>query len=223
MFREAYALKKTPLSVFLAATVVIFFATLSAADSVGLVPYYLDGDSAPTDEVLLSSLPTLGEADPRVTDESQIQLAGVVPTHISIPSINLDLPIQNTQSHNNDVLNEALHSGPVRYMDSALLGVAGNMLIFAHSSHLPIVHNQMYKAFNRVPELKAGDSITVDGADGKHYLYSVTSVRKTDANEAVIDLSPKLGTRLTLSTCDTLTSKNSRFVAEADFVGVVGE
>ena len=83
--------------------------------------------------------------------------------------------------------------------------------------------NQMFKAFNHISELQAGDSITVEGKDGKSYIYTVTTVRQTKADEEVINLSTTNGTKLTLSTCDTLTSKSSRFVVEADFVGVVGE
>lgn len=215
-----------PAAVYLATTVVIFCLTLSAADSIGFVPDYLDG-SAPhstsgtptsaaasgSQEVALSSLPELGQeaSAPPIPP-------GILPDHIKIDSISLDLPVQNIDSRDIQMLDDALMKGPVRYVDSAELNQPGNMLIFAHSSHLPIVHNQMFKAFNRIPELKEGDEIVVSGG-GKQFLYTVTSVRKTDANEAVIDLSPKMGTKLTLSTCDTLTSKSSRFVVEADLVG----
>ena len=34
---------KPPIPVFLASAVVIFFLSLSAADSIGFVPYYIDG------------------------------------------------------------------------------------------------------------------------------------------------------------------------------------
>lgn len=232
------AAKRPPVGVFLATTVVIFFCSLSAADSIGFVPYYIDGTAptvsaahmadaesiAPTEvgsSVTLSDLPLLGE--PVVMDhvpgiEGAVQ--PVLPERVQIDAIDLDLPIQNIASHDLGVLDLALEKGPVRYVDSALLAVPGNMLIFAHSSHLPVVHNQMFKAFNRLPELKTGDSIVVTGG-GRKYLYSVTSVRRTDATDTVIDLTPTKGTRLTLSTCDTLTSKSSRFVVEAELVGVI--
>ena len=117
-------------------------------------------------------------------------------------------------------LDELLKDGPVRYVDSSRLGEKGNVLIFAHTSHLPVVKNQMYKAFNRVPELEAGDSITVEG-DGRSYLYTVRSVRQASAEEAVIDLSPSVGRKLTLVTCDTLTGKDARYILEADFVAAI--
>lgn len=213
--------RKPPVPVFLAATAVIFFSSLSAADSIGFVPYYIDGTPpaggpAKPQTVSLASLPTLGDSS--VIDPAQA--APILPDRIVIDKIGLDLPVQNIDSTDLDVLDTALEQGPVRYVGSATLGVPGNMLVFAHSSHLPVVHNQMFKAFNDLPNLSPGDSIVVEGG-GKKYLYSVTSVRRTDASDAVIDLSPTQGTKLTLSTCDTLTSKSSRFVVEADFVGMI--
>ncbi len=220
--------QKPPKTVFLAATIVIFFSALSAADSVGLVPDYIDGSPAPShiDSVSLSALPQLGELSTKSdvgTREGAGQAfpAGVVPTRISIDAIGLDLPIQNPDTRDIDTLDALLQKGPARYVDSAKLGVNGNVLIFAHSSHLPVVHNQMFKAFNDIPNLKAGDSITLTGEDGKSYLYSVVGVKKADVNDATIDLSPTEGTKLTLVTCDTLTGKSARFILTATFVGTI--
>lgn len=213
--------QKPPFAVFVALTVFIFFCALSVADSVGFVPYYIDGTaprSAQTDPSLtLTELPSLGR--PTQADAS----TGIValPTRITIPAIDLDLPVQNPATRDIAALDVLLQSGPARYVDSAHLGERGNVLIFAHSSHLPIVHNQMFRAFNRIPELSAGDSITVAGDDGRSYVYRVTTVRKANADDAIIDLSPSIGAKLTLVTCDTLTSKSSRFILEADLVGEV--
>ncbi len=212
---------RPPFAVFLSAFVVILVSSLSAADSVGFVPYYIDGAAPAPRSVALSELPQLGE--PVLLEQLPAELAAVnavLPERIEIDAIGLDLPIQNIDSRDLSVLDLALEKGSVRYVDSAPLGVPGNMLVFAHSSHLPVVHNQMFKAFNRLPELTPGDSIVVEGG-GRKYLYSVTSVRRTDAEDAIIDLTPTKGTRLTLSTCDTLTSKSSRFVVEAEYVGMI--
>ena len=211
---------KPPKAVFLATTVVIFFLSLSAADSVGFVPCYIDGTDCAQTSVALSDLPELGP-DQVAPDDSleagSSQLEAILPERIVIPTIDLDLPVQNPSSRNIARLDELLKDGPVRYVDSARLGAKGNVLIFAHTSHLPVVRNQMYKAFNRLPELKAGDSITITGS-GKSYVYVVTSVRKAEVDEAVIDLSA-VGQKLTLVTCDTLTGKSARIILEADFVG----
>jgi len=223
---------ETPFAVFLASAIVIFFCSLSVADSLGFVPYYIDGspssDSARdtsltangTDpqaaraepsSVQISSLPQLGEES----------VSAVSPTRIVVPAIDLDLPVQNPATRDIGILDALLQSGPARYVDSAKLGERGNVLIFAHSSHLPIVHNQMFRAFNRIPDLTAGDDISVYGSDGKTYRYAVASVRKADAADAAVDLSKNIGSKLTLVTCDTFTGKSARWILEADFVGEV--
>ena len=219
--------RKAPFSVFLSAAVVIFFMSLSAADSVGFVPYYIDGIPAPSrdNNVSLANLPELGEVISTTVGlrEGEGQGApGIEPTHIRIPSIDLDLPISNPDTRDITKLDEILQKGPARYVDSAKLGEKGNILIFGHSSHLPIVHNQMYKAFNKIPDLKAGDTIIVEGG-GKAYEYSVINVKSINTSDAdaQVDLS-KTGNKLTIVTCDTLTGKSARFVAEAELVGSYG-
>jgi LPXTG-site transpeptidase (sortase) family protein len=214
--------QKAPAPVFLAATVVIFFLSLSAADSVGFVPCYFDGTPCSSDSVALSNLPELGDTSAGIVEEERV--ASSLPKHIVISGIGLDLPVQNPSTRDIAALDEILKDGPARYVDSAKLGEKGNVLVFAHSSHLPVVRNQMYKAFNRIPELKAGDAITLIGeAEGseRSYLYNVVSVRQADAEDAIVDLSPTLGSKLTLVTCDTLTGKSARWIVEADFVGVL--
>jgi len=216
--------QKPPFSVFLAASAVIFVLALSAADSIGFVPYYVDGtEPTRSNKLAISELPELGEEIPFGTvieSESDATVeaeVGVAPIRIRINAIDLDLPVSNPKTRDLEELDAVLKDGPARYVDSALLGEKGNVLIFGHSSHLPVVHNQMYKAFNKIPDLKAGDSISIEGG-GKEYLYSVTSVTKVDAEEGIIDLS-KTGKKLTIVTCDTLTGKSARFLLEAEFVG----
>lgn len=217
--------KRPPAPVFLAATIVIFFLSLSAADSVGFVPCYIDGTECGSNSVALSNLPELGDTSVDTPNDTERQMAvGVLPKRIAIPAIDLDLAVQNIESRDLAVLDEYLKKGPIRYVDSAKLGDKGNVLVFGHSSQLPVVHNQMYKAFNRISELKVGDPITLAGeAEGaeRSYLYTVVSIRKADAEDDIIDLSPTLGQKLTLVTCDTLTSKSARWIVEADFVGAL--
>lgn len=213
--------QKPPFSVFLAATAVIFVLALSAADSVGFVPYYIDGTEPNREEVALNDLPELGEeveVAPIQREEPEVE--GVLPSRLIITKIDLDLPIYNPQTRDIEELDKQLKDGPARYVDSALLGEKGNVLVFGHSSHLPVVHNQMYKAFNRVPELSEGDVVALVGG-GKEYVYRVTSLKQVDAEEGIIDLS-KTGEKLTIVTCDTLTGKTARFVLEAEFIGSYG-
>lgn len=209
--------QKPPKSVFLATVVLVFFCTMSAADSVGFVPNYIDGSEslgrlAIADQVRLSDLPQL--AEPAQAPQ------GILPERIRSAAIGLDVVVQNPDTRDLAQLDAAILKGPARYVDSAKLGVPGNMLIFAHSSTYRVLKNQMFKAFNNISKLKPGDSISVEGG-GVEYLYSVTSVRSADASETVIDLSPTTGTKLTLTTCDILSGKSARFIVEAEYVGIV--
>jgi LPXTG-site transpeptidase (sortase) family protein len=222
---------KPPLSVFFAAVVLLFFCSISAAESIGFVPDYIDGTSpaassgtAPassdstndSSSVALSALPNLGETAP----QTQAAPTGIEPVKLIITAGNIDLPVQNPSTTDVDTLDNLLKNGPAHYIGSADLGQTGNLIIFAHSSHLPIVTNKMFQAFNNIPNLNAGDSITVVGSDGKDYLYSVVSVVKADANGTTIDTSTDHGTNLTLVTCDTLTGVSARFVLTATYIGV---
>ena len=224
--------KKPPVGIFLATVFVVFILTLSAADSVGFVPNYIDGstsfDSAQdktlttsvTDTVSLADLPQLGGLRSIEAIVAEVAQQVSLPERIVISAIGMDLPIQNPATKDIDALTEVLKAGPARYVDSAKLGEDGNMLLFGHSSQLPVVRNQMYKAFNNISKLKTGDTISVYGGGGE-YLYSVVSVREGDASEDVIDLSRTNGTRITLVTCNTLGEKTARWIVEADLIGTV--
>lgn len=220
LYFEPHTPKRAPLRVYFSASIVMFFLTLSAADSVGLVPCSFDGtcSTGASEDVRLSNLPELGTENETTT----VTVAtATLPGRIVIPAISLDLPVQNPSTRDINALDTLLQSGPARYVDSAKLGEKGNVLIFAHSSRLPVVRNQMFRAFNRVSELSQGDTITITGEDGSSYVYAVTSVRRANASEEIINLSPKAGTVLTLITCDTLTSKDSRWILEAELVGTL--
>ncbi len=218
---------KPPKRVFFAAVILVFFCTVSAATSVGFVPNYIDGSTtftiggggsegnlAVADQVRLSDLPQLA------VPESPAMPEGVLPERIRSAAIGLDLIVQNPETRSLAGLDAAILKGPARYVDSAKLGVPGNMLIFAHSSSFRVLKNQMFKAFNNISKLKVGEIISVEGG-GVEYLYSVTSVRSVEASETVIDLSATSGTKLTLTTCDVLSGKSARFIVEAEYVGIV--
>ena len=132
-------------------------------------------------------------------------------------SIGLDKTVANPESTDVDVLDGFLLKGTVRYPTSALLGTSGTVLIFGHSSYLPIVNNQNFKAFNGIQNLKVGETVSVYSATAE-YRYAVTSVRLANATEDVIEL-PATGKFLTLVTCDSFGKKTDRFVVMAEFKG----
>lgn len=217
----------------------MFILTFSAFASVGFVPSYIDGvypnaiaaDEDATDTasdahtgVALADLPQLGAAmllESRAA-ATAVEAPAAEPTRIIIHSIGIDLPVLNPTETDIETLDEALLSGSVRYPLSAKLNESGNIFIFGHSSHVAVVKNPMFKVFNRLPELKAGDTIKLVG-NGMAHIYRVTEVRSVDASEAMIDLSPTQGRRLTISTCDSFSGKTARFVVSAEFIGAYSE
>lgn len=140
-----------------------------------------------------------------------------LPVRAAASAIRMDVGVENPTSQNIAVLDEALLRGAVRYPTSAKLGEEGTVFLFGHSSYLPVVHNQAYKAFNRIQDLKTGDTVSVYSGTTE-YRYAVTGVRVADATEDVIELS-QTGRKLVLVTCDSFSSKTSRFVVTADLVG----
>lgn len=140
-----------------------------------------------------------------------------IPVRIVAKSIGLDKTVANPGSTEVETLDKALQGGTVRYPTSARLGEEGTVLIFGHSSYLPIVRNQNYKAFNGIQKLKAGETISVYSGTTE-YRYAVTGVRLANTAEDVIEL-PATGKFLTLVTCDSFGTKSDRFVVTAELQG----
>ena len=169
-----------------------------------------DSTSVSTPSPIVQELPTsegedvLKSADPNM------------PIKIEIPKINLSANVVNPTTTDIEILDGELLKGAVRYPTSASLGETGNVVLFGHSSYLPIVHNQAYKTFNGIQKLVAGDTVTVSSTDTA-YTYRVRSMTKESANNAAIPLSVA-GSVLTLSSCDSFEKKTDRFVVVADFV-----
>lgn len=138
-----------------------------------------------------------------------------LPTKIDIASIGLSVTVSNPTSTNVAVLDNALLTGAVRYPTSSQLGENGNVIIFGHSSYLPIVNNKAYKAFDGIQKLSKGDRITVTGS-GHTYVYSVDTVVKASTSDS-IPLTVSAAT-LTLATCNSFGDHNDRFVVTATLV-----
>ncbi len=140
-----------------------------------------------------------------------------LPIRVSIPIANIEVPIVSPASTDVDTLDEALTKGVVLYPNSGVLGARNNMLFFGHSSHLPVVNNPAYKAFNNLEYVRLGDDIYLDSTDTR-FRYRVSSVRLTTADEELISFNTSRR-MITLSTCNTFGKKAERFVVEAIFVG----
>lgn len=192
---------------FFGLSVCVFLGSVLFLHAHDLLPSRIS--KTPTPVVSLSSKPI--DAKPVVAPAPEL------PVSISIPKIALTASIENPQSSAIPVLDKALLSGAVRYPTSAKLGVEdGNVVLFGHSSYLPVVHNQAYKTFDGIQKLVAGDRIVVR-SEKTTYVYVVRSMAKESAKNAVIPLSVK-GRVLTLATCNSFGEKTDRFVVTADFV-----
>ena len=149
--------------------------------------------------------------------EATVPASAEAPVRVIAESIGMDVSIENPDTTDIAVLDDALLRGAVRWPESAMLGSEGTVFLFGHSSYIPVVYNQAYKAFNQIQDLKTGETISVYSA-GTEHRYAVTGVRLADASEDVIEL-PQSGRQLILVTCDSFGRKTSRFVVTAEFVG----
>ncbi len=208
--KRAYA----RLWVFFAFTAVVFFAFVVILAHFGLLP------DSPTQKPIKASKVTL-QTSPLVSNESATtrsvkKFVKELPVKIKISKINLAVNVSNPDTTNADRLDKELLSGAVRYPKSAKLGEIGNVIIFGHSSYLPVVYNQAYKTFDGIQKLVKGNHIKVY-SDTTIYVYSVDTVSKEDATSATILLAVSRPT-LTLSTCDSFGKKSERFIVKAHLV-----
>jgi LPXTG-site transpeptidase (sortase) family protein len=208
--KQAYAKKWSFLAIFL----VIFFVTFLVLVKLDLVPdptlYAKSQMAVKTPDVTLDAAPLVAATN--VATEP----VGEFPTKIVIPAIGMSVTVANPVSTDIEVLDAGLLHGAVRYPTSAELGTQGNVILFGHSSYLPIVNNQAYKTFDGIQKLKVGDQIMVSSSSHV-YVYSVNSVVKADAKADSIPLSVS-GSVLTLATCDSFGQKTDRFVVTATLV-----
>ena len=191
---------------FLRVFLLVFFVTLSIFTVVGFVPE--KGSSGP-------AVPT-PESGVAIRTVPVADTPGALPLRVTAPRVGIDTQISSPQSRDVTVLDAALTKGAVHYPGSGALNEDSNVFLFGHSSSLPVVRNRAYQAFNGIAGLVPGDEIFVDSARVR-YVYGVVSMRKTDAEEALVAF-VRGERKLTLSTCDSFGSKASRFVVEADFV-----
>lgn len=196
---------------FLVLFLVVFFACVSLLASLDLLPEPVPAEATPAS--VTDSLEVVPASQPVVVSVMRPE----APMKIEIPAIKLSATIANPTTTDSATLDAWLLKGAVRWPTSGRLGEDGNVVLFGHSSYLPVVHNLAYKTFNEIQKLKEGDRITVYSL-GTAYTYKVRSVAKESANsDAAIPLQVT-GKVLTLSTCNSFATKNDRFVVTADFV-----
>jgi LPXTG-site transpeptidase (sortase) family protein len=190
------------------------FLVLFAAVLLGSIFVLAKLDLLPDAPVVAPEV-TVAVTVPEVATTTVVRPVSEMPMKIEITKIGLSTIVSNPDTTNIEALDQFLLKGAVRYPASAKLGEEGNMVLFGHSSYLPVVNNQAYKAFNGIQKLAAGDTITVYSS-ATAYTYTVRSVAKESTTNAAIPLMVE-GKVLTLSTCDSFGAKTDRFVVTADF------
>ncbi len=196
---------KNPIA-FAVAFVAFFLMTVAFLSFVDALP-----DPSQTNTSDVQATTTVSIETPVVATATEL------PVRVVATKIGLNVTIKNPTSADVDVLDNDLLTGAVRYPTSAKLGENGTVLLFGHSSYLPVVHNQAYKAFDGIQNLKAGDTVSVFSS-ALEYRYAVEKVEVANADEDVVELRQN-GKFLTLVTCDSFTKKTDRFIVTAKFVG----
>lgn len=103
--------------------------------------------------------------------------------YISIPSLELELPVLSEWSYPN------LKIAPCRYYGSVYLD---NMIIAAHNYN---------RHFGRIHSLEAGDAVCFTDMDGNEFYYSVLSIEQLWPNQAKEMADSEREWDLTLFTC----------------------
>jgi LPXTG-site transpeptidase (sortase) family protein len=200
--------------VFFAFVACVFFGNVAMLGTYDLLP---NPSSSESPQVALALSAVAAPVEPITPVAFLAPVTRVEqPVKIEISKIGLSVTVANPTSTNIEALDTSLLKGAVRYPTSAKLGEKGNVVLFGHSSYLPVVGNQAYKTFNGIQKLVAGDTVTVYSS-GTAYTYRVRSMQKESANDAGINLAVT-GKVLTLATCDSFGAKSDRFVVTADFV-----
>ncbi|MEX0933357.1 MAG: sortase [Candidatus Paceibacterota bacterium] len=139
-----------------------------------------------------------------------------IPDRLVAPSIGLDATIVNPRSRDYAVLDTALLDGVVYYPGSGYLHEDANLLFFGHSSFLPIVRNENFRVFNRIKDLRIGDTVELY-VDGNRFIYRVTSNVLAKESEVRVNFGAEKPT-ITLATCNSFGAKEDRYVIQAELV-----
>jgi len=145
--------------------------------------------------------------------EIEATVAHALPTKIIFDSLNKEVPVLNPEASDVASLDAALLNGTVRHPDSADFANTGTMFILGHSSHLPVVRNKNFQAFNDIEKLEWGDTVRVQSAD-MEYVYRIDRVYEAKASAAEVPLQFEEA-RLVLVTCNTFGVKEDRYIVEA--------
>lgn len=159
--------------------------------------------------------PGRASATPIIIDPNA-QAVGATP-EVIIPKINLEIPVDYTQTSNDEsAIQSALENGIVHYPSTVLPGQTGNAAFFGHSSN-NIFNPGKYKfAFVLLHELQPGDTFYLTYG-GKSYVYKVFKRVVVEPDEVgVLNNIPDHTATATLITCDPPGTALHRLVVVGD-------
>lgn len=140
-------------------------------------------------------------------------VAADAPPSVTVPKINIQIPIDFSLTSNNEaVIENGLNSGVVHYPSTVMPGQNGNGAYFGHSSG-NIFNNGKYKfAFTLLHDLTTGDIFYIN-YNGKAYAYRVFEKQIVPPTQVSVinDTRGKTATA-TLITCDPPGLSTNRLV-----------
>ena len=205
---DYHAPHRTPIS-FATTVALVFVALILMLVSIDFVPERRDSVDVPS---IVFAQDTVME--PVEVDEGP---RSTIPVRITVGSVRIDTPVVTPESVEVEVLDRALLTGAVHYPQSALAGETGTMLLFGHSSYLPVVQNRAFQAFNELGKVKPGAEIVVH-TETHTFTYTVKQVKLARAEEVTVRFEAEVPT-LVLATCNTFGAKEERWVATALLTG----
>lgn len=136
--------------------------------------------------------------------------------YLYIPKIRVAAPIVRPDSTDENVIDQALLRGVVKYPGTAEPGERGNTFLTGHSSYYWWVQTDYRNVFSLEPELREGDEIIVYH-NGIRYSYRVfTTYEVAPTNTSVLDQTPQ--PIVTLSTCVPVGTSARRKIVQANLV-----
>lgn len=133
--------------------------------------------------------------------------------YIYIPKIHVAAPIVRPTSTSEQVIDDALLKGVVKYPGTAEPGERGNVFLTGHSSFYWWVPTDYRQVFTLVPELGTGDVVIVY-RNGIRYTYRVFTAFEVAPTQTDV-LKPTPEPTLTLSTCVPIGTSYRRRIVQA--------
>ncbi len=161
--------------------------------------------------------PRGGVADGANPSDGVIEAAGsiAVPAEntLSIPKLNLHVPVVYGAGSDGNSFEKALEHGVAHYEGTARPGEAGNVVIFGHSSNDWWEPGDFKFVFVLLDHMKAGDVVGLDYQGKRHY-YVVTGTKIVEPTQVGV-MYPTADPTLTLITCTPPGTSLKRFVVTA--------